>query len=316
MECLPLPRAANYTCAPCSITIEGVKWAAGKNAANSCPVDNSLTHFALRASKDHGFANEINNLRVVSMVKPVQAFAQSVTHAIHNDSVKSHNTWLEVLKAGPPPGSGNINGLNSDGTWYGGTDERFYDYLNPKLSTFVKRPISVCSGSCTVTAQTAKTIEVHETRIPLTTRPVHYFKKESDLYHTSTEECSNNKQYEEGACRGLVDYGTLEIPPGKTPPLYLVARNSGALNGPEDFLQLPKVIQISDEQYQLGMLTLFDRDRGHFTSLHNVENEFVYYDGISNTKNKFRRALPSDYKQEDIYMDHALYVRTFNNKKI
>ena len=100
------------------------------------------------------------------------------------------------------------------------------------------------------------------------------------------------------------------------PPLYLVARNSGSLAGPEAFKEMPKTLRISGQKYQLGMLIMFDSARQHFTSLHYINQEFVYYDGLMCSKKKFRRPLPTDYKQENIVMDHALYVKTINNKEI
>ena len=95
-----------------------------------------------------------------------------------------------------------------------------------------------------------------------------------------------------------------------------MARNAASLAGPEAFMGMPKTVKISGQQYQLGMLTLFDNDRQHFTSLHYVNDEFVYYDGVMASKKKFRRPLPTDYKQEHIIMDHALYVKTIFNKEI
>ena len=109
----------------------------------------------------------------------------------------------------------------------------------------------------------------------------------------------------------------MEIEPwSKEIPLYLVVRNQGSLNGPEDFLNFPKEINLSGQPYQLGMLSLFDRSKEHFTSLHHVNNEFVFYDGLTTSKKKFRRAMPSDYMQDTIFLDHVLYVKTFNKKII
>ena len=61
------------------------------------------------------------------------------------------------------------------------------------------------------------------------------------------------------------------------------------------------------------MLNLYDRPRTHFTSLHYVDGQQVYYDGMMGREKKFRRALPSDYKQKEVFLDHALYVRKLND---
>ena len=98
--------------------------------------------------------------------------------------------------------------------------------------------------------------------------------------------------------------------------MHLVVRNQGSLNGPEDYLEMPKIIRVAGQDYQLGMLTMFDRCKCHFTSMHYVDEQFVYYDGRLPSKRKFRRTLPSDYKQSNIYLDHALYVRLLDNKQI
>ena len=58
-ECIN--NATAYTCSPCQIKIEGVNWGQG-HAPNSCPVDNTVTHFAVRASKNPNFLKSIDLL--------------------------------------------------------------------------------------------------------------------------------------------------------------------------------------------------------------------------------------------------------------
>ena len=79
---------------------------------------------------------------------------------------------------------------------------------------------------------------------------------------------------------------------------------------------LDKEVAIDGVRYQLGMVNLWDKHKNHFVSLHWVQNEFLFYDGMNKSKRKIRRAYPTDYKQETIYTDHILYVRIFNNKGI
>ena len=120
----------------------------------------------------------------------------------------------------------------------------------------------------------------------------------------------------EGNCRGTLTFGAMEITEGKEPPMYLAARNQRLLNGSEAFLNFHKEIKLSGQTYQLGMLSIYERSRLHFTSLHHVNNKFVYYDRTITSKKKLRRAtMPADYMQDTIYLDHALYVKTFNKIK-
>ena len=293
----------DYTCALCTINIEGVNWqAGGENARMTCPVDNSITHFALRASKDPKFKKEISKF-AKSDDETVKAFGESVLLATKNESAKSHKTWFTVLK-------NKRNGLSPDGSWYGGTDERFYDHLNSHLSTFTKEVAIPCKGKCNYTKEITPAQQVGEVTINLTTRPAEFFVSKSLVFANTEIEC-----YHSG-CKGKVTFKPIQIEKG-TDPLYVVVRNLGALNGPEDFTRLPKQISISGQQFQLGMITMWDKAREHFTSLHLVENQFVYYDGQNKKlKKKFRRVFPSDYNHETIYADHVLYVKMINGKKI
>ena len=299
-ECIN--NATKYTCAPCQITIDGVNWGQG-HAPNSCPVDNTISHYALRASKQPNFLKTITLMSTnPTRSEEVRAFASSVLAAVANDSAKCHKTWDEVLKSGPPPGSDSkaTDGLNEDGTWWGGTDERLYAYLDKDLSPFVRNQKAPCSGECSAVKKTKNNpnfIETPEVNIALTTRPVDYFNTKSYIYATEELPCTNSGI--DRSCKGVVTYDQISTPANHR-ATHLVVRAHGALNGPEDFLKMPRSIKVSGTEYQLGMINMFDRYRNHFTSLHFVENQFVYYDGKVSSKRKFRRALPSDYKQNNI----------------
>ena len=313
-ECIN--NATKYTCAPCKIKIDGVNWGQG-HAPNSCPVDNTITHFALRASKDPKFLKAMEFLsKHEKKSPPVLAFAQSVLHAVNNDSGKSHQAWKEVLENGPPPGADAKakDGFNHDGTWFGGTDDRLYAYINKEMCQFVKKLQGPCKGECSI-VDTPKNnpefIHTPEAYISLTTRPVDYFNTKSSVNASEERPCDNVGV--DACCKGVLTYDKISIPDKKY-PLYLVVRNQGALNGPEDFFDMPKRIAITGIVYQLGMLNMFDRYNNHFTSLHYVDKQFVYYDGAMTSKRKFKRALPSHYKQVNIYLDHVLYVRVLGNE--
>ena len=71
---------------------------------------------------------------------------------MNNESAKCHQAWAEVLESGPPPGSDirATDGFNEDGTWFGGTDERLYAYLNKEMCPFVKKLKAPCKGDCLI----------------------------------------------------------------------------------------------------------------------------------------------------------------------
>ena len=191
----------DYKCAPCKIDIDGVVWADGKGAKNTCPVDNEITHFALRASKDKNFKEQIEMMKE-SGEPAVKAFGNSVCHAVNNDSAKSHTAWLEVLKNAP-------DGLNSVGSWFGGTDEKFYDHLNKPLATFIQKLKTPCRDECTLTKKITKPRETHETTINLTTSPVEYFENTTGVFADTVEDCHQSGFG--GSCKGRVTYGPMEI---------------------------------------------------------------------------------------------------------
>ena len=183
-----------------------------------------------------------------------------------------------------------------------------YEHLN-QLSTFSKKVAIPCQANCKFTKEITPSQEDNEIRIPLTTEPSKYLITKSALFSHTSMPCYKS------SCKGEVTFNAWEFEKGKE-PLYLVVRNCGALNGPEDFMNLPKEISIQGQKYQMGMLNMFDRHMTHFKSLHYVQNQFLFYDGQNKTKKKFRRAFPSDFKQETIYLEHVLYVKMVDNKSI
>ena len=101
------------------------------------------------------------------------------------------------------------------------------------------------------------------------------------------------------------------------PPLWIVVRNSGSLKGPEDFFDFNKLIHIDREKYQLGCMVNYDEKRDHFTSIHNVNNNWIFYDGmVKGTKKRFRLPIGGDYLASDINVDHLLYVRCIDGETI
>ena len=116
-------------------------------------------------------------------------------------------------------------------------------------------------------------------------------------------------------CKGVVTFNPLQIEKN-TDVLYLVVKNEGALNGPEDFTSMQKIITIAGQDFQLGMITMWDRTKSHYTYTYYVNGQFIYYDGRNCQKKKFRTAFPTDFKQEKIFVDHILYVKLFEKKGI
>jgi hypothetical protein len=292
-DCIRNRNTPHYMCATCQIDIDGLAWGAGRDALNTCPVDNTVTHLALRASKDDYFKAEIEKC-CKSHSKELRAFGESVMHATKNESANSHKKWHNVLAE--------KDQLCNDGTWYGGTDERLYNILDEHLPQFTLNIQQPCNGQCSFTQEATNPKKLTEVPLLLTTRPIEYLLTDSPMFSPTKDACHHQ------GCKGETTFGPLQITSDES-PLLIVVRNEGALNGPEDFQEMPKEVCISGTNYQLGMINMWDRSRGHYTSLHYIDHQFVYYDGMNKTKKKFRRAFPTDFKQETIYVDHVLYVK-------
>ena len=290
----------NFTCTVCQIKIDGLTWAAGSGISNTCPVDNTVTHFALRSSLDPNFKAKIQQLAKSTTIA-VRAFSEAVLHAEKNQSALSHKRWHTILS--------DYNRLSTDGTWYGGTDERLYNFLDEELSKFTKKVGIPCKGQCDFTKEVTEPQRNGVCHILLTTRPNDYLLTESPLHSQTQEDCHKP------GCKGVVTYNPLEIEKGSD-VLYLVVKNEGALNGPEDFTSMEKIINISGQDFELGMINMWDKTKSHYTSLHYVNGQFVFYDGINCQKKKFRTAFPSDFKQETLFVDHILCVKMFQHTRI
>jgi hypothetical protein len=191
----------DYKCAPCTVTIEAVVWSEGNGAKMTCPVDNTITYFALRASKDPNFKEEIQML-TESAEPAVKAFGESVIHAVHNNSSKSHAAWLGVLKNDP-------DGLDAQGTWFEGTDEKMYGYLDKPLSRFVQNLKTLCNDACTISKAVTVPMEKHEDTINLTTTPVQYFNNTSEVFADTIWPCQQPGFGQ--SSKGKVTYGPMEI---------------------------------------------------------------------------------------------------------
>ena len=186
---------------------------------------------------------------------------------------------------------------------YGGTDE-FYNKFTDfgEMYTEDLQPCTKCGEQ--------QRNSVDELRINLTTEPLQYFLNETSAFketetHCRTPGCGNKKLQ-----------SVLKINKDD-PPLWIVVRNSGSLKGPEDFFDFNKLIHIDGEKYQLGCMVNYDEKRDHFTSIHNVNNQWIFYDGmVKGTKKRFRLPIGGDYLASDINVDHLLYVRCIDGETI
>jgi hypothetical protein len=112
---------------------------------------------------------------------------------------------------------------------------------------------------CTITKAITKPMEILEAEIKLTTSPVKYF------------------TIDNVSCKEKTTHGSMKIQDEKIPLFISWLKNTGSLTGPEDFKDIPRTFRISGQKFQLGMLTMFDKAKLHFTSSHHVNQEFVYY---------------------------------------
>ena len=95
------------------------------------------------------------------------------------------------------------------------------------------------------------------------------------------------------------------------------SKNSGSLEGPERFFDFKKELNIEGEKYQLGCMVLYDGYEDHFTSMHRVNGEWVYYDGAIKGKGA-RHRIPTkgDYIRTHIVVDHLMYVRCIEGEEV
>ena len=87
-------------------------------------------------------------------------------------------------------------------------------------------------------------------------------------------------------------------------------KNEGALNGPEDFTCMEKIINISGQDFQLGMVNMWDRSRSHHTSLHYVNDQFVYNDG------KNCQPFPLISNKKIFYGSHSVCENVLEHKDL
>jgi hypothetical protein len=60
----------------------------------------------------------------------------------------------------------------------------------------------------------------------------------------------------------------------------------------KSFLELPESIQIGKKKFKIGFITL--HELGHFTSIHNVKGQWLYYDG----KKLYEKLCPAEKTSE------------------
>ena len=299
--CVEKPKGKKpFTCTPCNINVEGLKWAANPvSVINTCPIDNTLTHLAIRCEKSPKFKNFVRELQKHSDDQ-VKAFANSILYAQTNNSAASQWIWSNSIKQHDLKNK-LITSIPDTIDLFHGTDESFYKYLGDLEEFLVidKQPCNTCGD------QTARS--EHFVSIKLTTTPADYLVYETPLFTGNQVPCDKPH------CTGTKNQEVNAQ--GK--PLWIRVVNEGSLQGPDAFLDCEKDIVISGHRYQLGCIVLYDKDRRHFTSLQYINNEFIYYDGLLKTRgSQLRRVAKTDYIGPNIVVDHMLYVRTIDGQSI
>jgi hypothetical protein len=299
--CVEKPKGKKpFICTPCNFNVEGLKWAANPAVVtNTCPIDNTLTHLAIRCEKSPKFRKFVQELQKHSDVQ-VKAFANSVLYAQANNSAASQWIWSNSIKQHDLKNK-LITSIPKTIDMFHGTDESFYKYLGDLEEFLVmdQQPCNTCGD------QTARS--EHFVSIKLTTTPADYLVYETPLFTGNQVPCDKPH------CTGTKSQ---EVN-AEAKPLWIRVVNEGSLQGPEAFLDCEKDIVISGHRYQLGCIVLYDRDRRHFTSLHYINNEFIYYDGLwKTTGSHLRRVAKTDYIGPNTVVDHMLYVRTIDGQSI
>ena len=299
--------STSFVCNSCSMKTTGLKWSATpKLVTNTCHFDNQLTHFAFRCEKSPKFKSEITILQGhTTLVK--QAFAHATLNVLDNKSSAAQQCWANAIML-----KKRIENLITNTPYpkpidmLGGTDE-FYEPLQD-FGEFVVEDLVKCSQCNTQTKH-----KKNEIYITLTTDPLKNF-LDSQVFKNVKTTCRMD------GCQGELIQTKLKIPKDVPAPLWLIVKNSGSLQGPEAFLDFPKYLGIGAERFQLGVIVLFDELRTHFTSLHNIAESWMFYDGLLSNK-KPRTALhrivsKGDYIASHTTVDHLLYVRCIEGEEI
>ena len=302
-------KSTSFVCTSCNVNTEGLKWSANKGVTNTCSIDNTFTHMAIRCEKSPQFKKEIekmaNQLETEDNFKKI-AFAKTVLLTAKNDSGAAQSLWAKTIVRHQKERN-LIQDTPNPIDLFGGTDESLFQYVE-ELGTWYVEDLEKCSH-CDY--QNPYLNEENEIRIPFTTNPVAHFKYESSACQVIDSPC------EQTHCTGTVTKSTIMFKEGTEKPLWLKVQNQGSLVGPEKFLDMPQEVCVGDETYQLGSIVLFNEDSNHFTSLQAVNGEFIFYDGLWKQKGKHHRMLAkTDYIGPNICVDHVLYVRCFNNETI
>jgi hypothetical protein len=257
--------STSFVCNSCSIKTQGLKWAANpKLVTNTCTFDNQLSHFAFRCEKSANFKSLIITLQGdTTLLK--QAFAHATLNVLDNNSSAAQQCWANAVMLKKKV-ENLIKDIPKQIDMLGGTDE-FYEQLQD-LGEFFVKDIEKCSQCSTQTNH-----KKNEIYITLTTELLQNF-LESQVFQDVRTPCQVD------GCQGQVLQTKLQIPKDFAKPLWLVVKNVGSLQGPEAFLDFPKYLTISNERFQLGIIVLYDGIRNHFTSLHNIAESWMFYDGL------------------------------------
>ena len=294
----------NFNCTSCSFKNKGLTWSEKPlSVYNTCPIDNTFTHLAMRCEKSPQFKEEIHRLEQNGSTDCVKAFAKSIIAAENNDSGNAQEIWANAIGRQKSETMGVIN-------MFDGPDIVMYKPIEEELSAWKYNDLSPCDKCGTQ----KKNIGTNEVRMGLTTQPVEHFKNEMNIFQNTMKPC------DEGHCKGKRMVSAIQFKDPKNKPLYLKCVNEGSLQGPEYFLDLPKTISMGSDKYQLGSIVMYDKDRKHFTSLQHFNDDFIYYDGLLRAAAKgdgkrHRLPIKTDYIGPNIVVDHVLYVRCFGNEK-
>ena len=303
----------DFQCSSCSLQTKGIKWSANpERVVNTCHFDSTLTSLAIMCEKNPTYKKEIELLTKNSNLL-IKAFANATLEAVNNDSFKAQATWA--------------NAVMVDRITKGIQDELPYKidmfnspldffHLLPDLSEFEMKALNACPDCH---CQDKKF--VNSINIPVTTDPLKYIQQESEIFNNTEAECINTAFLK---CPRNHLQSKLHISKEKK-PLWLVIKNSGSLQGPDFFFNLPKEVKIDDEIFQLSSIVIHDDAKSHYTSLQHVDGNFIFYDGLmgqtsdlpqkKEKKDTYHRIISKgDYIGQRINVDHVLYLRTINGE--
>ena len=281
-------RKRQYTCLACDMPLLGVRWGAGPNYHNTCPIDGFLTVTALASLEQPSLLQDLKAFEKT----PEETLAEAITMAQCNDSEEAQRIWGDYISYHP---AANQAPLDSPGNLKGDIYLRTVLPLGPSV-TFASNTVCPKGSSCK--SRKAKSVDFKECSLPQDAPSV--AEGMEYVFGKMIKVCDRCKD-ENG--QSLVGFKTAIIPNRKQPPLFLHLTTISLEFTPEDYMNGPQELVVDGVLYRLRCIHLHtSAEPTHFRALISTGKRnsitWLLYDGLANNDDittKFRPAVPSDY---------------------